>query len=95
MKKYNLKLLTQFYISKIKIILIKKKREILNMSQLLRTEGVLTRSKARLKRIRTCGLFILDEVGSGSGPTGSQQGFPAHLRFLSANIYHPDLQQGL
>lgn len=35
-----------------------------NLAQLLRTEGVLMRSNARMKRIRNCDLLILDEVGN-------------------------------
>lgn len=35
-----------------------------NLAQLLRTEAVLTRSKAQLKRIRNCDMLILDEVGN-------------------------------
>lgn len=35
-----------------------------NLAQLLRTEAVLSRSKAQIKRIRNCDLLILDEVGS-------------------------------
>lgn len=35
-----------------------------NLAQLLRTESVLMRSKAKMKRIRNCDLLILDEVGN-------------------------------
>ncbi len=35
-----------------------------NLTRLLRTEAILTRSKAQLKRIRNCDLLILDEVGN-------------------------------
>jgi DNA replication protein DnaC len=35
-----------------------------NLAQLLKTEAVLTRSKAKMKRIRSCDLLILDEVGN-------------------------------
>jgi DNA replication protein DnaC len=35
-----------------------------NLAQLLRTEPVLMRSKARMKRIRSCDLLILDEVAN-------------------------------
>ena len=35
-----------------------------NLAHLLRTEGILSRSKSRLKRIRSCDLLILDEVGN-------------------------------
>jgi DNA replication protein DnaC len=35
-----------------------------NLAHLLRTEGMLARSKYRLKRIRSCDLLILDEVGN-------------------------------
>ena len=35
-----------------------------NLSQLLRTETILSRSKAQMKRIRTCDLLILDEIGN-------------------------------
>lgn len=35
-----------------------------NLAQLLRTEGILMRSSARMKRIRNCDLLILDEVGN-------------------------------
>lgn len=35
-----------------------------NLAHLLRTEGILARSKSRLKRIRNCDLLILDEVGN-------------------------------
>lgn len=35
-----------------------------NLSQLLRTEDILSRSKAQMKRIRTCDLLILDEIGN-------------------------------
>ena len=35
-----------------------------NLAQLLRTESVLMRSKARMKRIRNCDMLILDEVAN-------------------------------
>jgi DNA replication protein DnaC len=35
-----------------------------NLSQLLRTEAILSRSKAQMKRIRNCDLLILDEIGN-------------------------------
>jgi len=35
-----------------------------NLAHLLRTEGILARSKTRLKRIRNCDLLILDEIGN-------------------------------
>jgi len=35
-----------------------------NLAQLLKTESILMRSKARMKRIRNCDLLILDEVGN-------------------------------
>jgi DNA replication protein DnaC len=35
-----------------------------NLAQLLRTEGILMRSKAQMKRIRNCDMLILDEVGN-------------------------------
>jgi len=35
-----------------------------NLTQLLRMENMLTRSKARIKRIRNCDMLILDEVGN-------------------------------
>jgi len=35
-----------------------------NLAHLLMTENVLTRSTAKLRRIRTCDLLILDEVGN-------------------------------
>jgi len=35
-----------------------------NLAQLLRTEPILMRSKARMKRIRSCDLLILDEVAN-------------------------------
>lgn len=35
-----------------------------NLSQLLRTESILMRSKARMKRIRNCDMLILDEIGN-------------------------------
>ena len=35
-----------------------------NLSQLLRTETILSRSKAQMKRIRNCDLLILDEIGN-------------------------------
>lgn len=35
-----------------------------NLSQLLKTETVLMRSKARMKRIRNCDMLIIDEVGN-------------------------------
>lgn len=35
-----------------------------NLAQLLRTESILMRSKARMKRIRNCDMLILDEVGN-------------------------------
>ncbi len=35
-----------------------------NLSQLLRTEAILSRSKGQMKRIRNCDLLILDEVGN-------------------------------
>lgn len=35
-----------------------------NLAQLLRTESILMRSKARMKRIRNCDLLILDEVAN-------------------------------
>jgi len=35
-----------------------------NLAQLLRTESILMRSKAQMKRIRNCDMLILDEVGN-------------------------------
>jgi DNA replication protein DnaC len=35
-----------------------------NLSQLLKTEAALTRSKARMKRIRNCDILIVDEVAN-------------------------------
>jgi DNA replication protein DnaC len=35
-----------------------------NLAQLLRTEDILARSKSKMKRIRTCDLLILDEIGN-------------------------------
>lgn len=35
-----------------------------NLAQLLKTEDILTRSKAQMKRIRGCDLLILDDVGN-------------------------------
>lgn len=37
-----------------------------NLTHLLRTENALSRSKSKMKRIRSCDLLVLDEVGNAS-----------------------------